>query len=294
MKRPSFRSLLKKPRPLISPVAHDALSARMIERAGFEATGVAGSAMLAAQHALPDVGLAGLAEMLEGARNMLRGTTLPWGADADDGFGDVRNVVHTVRSFEAAGAGQLVLEDQNRATKRPGDGGSQTLVTPEAMIAKLRAALSSRDDSEYMMIVARTDAVLVEGIDGALKRAERYLTAGADAIFVAGLETPEQLRRVGEALHGANQIAVVGERRIRHWPAPNELYAMGFGMINYPGLLINRVHAAVADGLDALTRMAEGSVSPSDIPDNVDALEAMAQTLDLVGWEAMNRQFEGV
>ncbi|WP_439487114.1 isocitrate lyase/PEP mutase family protein [Blastomonas fulva] len=293
MKRPSFRALLKKPGPLICPVAHDALSARMIERAGFEATGVAGSAMLAAQHALPDVGLAGMAEMLEGARNMLRGTNLPWGADADDGFGDVRNVVHTVRCFEAAGAGQLVLEDQNRTTKRPGDGGSQTLVTPTEMVAKLRAALESRDDAEYLMIVARTDAALVEGVDGALKRAEHYLAAGADAIFIAGLETPEQLRRVGEALRGAHQIAVVGERRFRHWPAPDELYAMGFGMINYPGLLINRVHAAVADGLDALTRIAAGTTRPFDIPDHIDALEAMAQTLDLSGWEAMNRRFEG-
>jgi 2-methylisocitrate lyase-like PEP mutase family enzyme len=265
----------------------------MIERAGFEATGVAGSALLAAQHALPDVGLAGLTEMLEGARIMLRGTSLPWGADADDGFGDVRNVVHTVRSFERAGAGQLVLEDQHRATKRPGDGGSQTLVTADQMVAKLRAALESRDDSEYLMIVARTDAALIEGVDGALIRADRYLAAGADAIFVAGLETPEQLRRVGEALRGAHQVAVVGERRIRHWPGPDELYAMGFGMISYPGLLINRVYAAMADGLDALNRIASGVSAPGDIPDHIDALQAMARTLDLADWENMNSRYEG-
>lgn len=291
--RTTFRELLKQPGPLIAPVAHDALSARMIERAGFKVTGVAGSALLASQHALPDVGLAGLAEMLEGARVMLRGTSLPWGADADDGFGDARNVVHTVRSFEAIGCQQLVLEDQNRATKRPGDGGSQTLIGPGEMVGKLRAALETRDSID-LMIVARTDAALMEGVDGALRRADRYLSAGADAIFVAGLETPEQLRRIGETLRGANQVAVVGERRIGQWPAPDELHAMGFGQISYPGILINRVFAAMAEGLEALSLLARNAAAPASIPVHLDAMLAMGEALDLKSWETMSSRYGGV
>ena len=292
MIRPTFRDLLKKPRPLVSPMAHDALSARLIERAGFEATGLAGSAMLAAQHALPDVGLAGLAEMLEGARVVLRGTSLPWGADADDGFGDVKNVVHTVRSFEAIGCGQLVLEDQDRSGKRPGDGGSQTLVTAGQMAAKLRAAVATRDSAD-LMIVARTDAALLDGVDEALRRAEAYLAAGADAIFVAGMQTPEQLCRVGAALKGATQILAVGERRIRHWPGPDELYAMGFGQISYPGLLINRVSEALTDGLDTLTALIAGKLLPAEVPAKVDALEATSRALDLADWETITSRFQG-
>jgi 2-methylisocitrate lyase-like PEP mutase family enzyme len=286
MNRPSFYDLLKKPRPLVTPVAHDALSARMIERAGFEATGVAGSAMMAAQHALPDVGLAGMAEMLEGARTVIRGTSLPWGADGDDGFGDAKNVVHTVRSFERIGCGQLVLEDQSRATKRPGDGGSQTLIAADEMAAKLRAALESRDSSDFM-IVGRTDAALLEGVDAALSRAEKYLSAGVDAIFVAGLQTPEQLRRVGEALQGAILVAAVGERRIREWPGPTELYEMGYSQISYPGLLINSVYAAMADALAKVNELSAGSREPGRMTANVDALEAMSDALDQKEWDGL-------
>ncbi len=290
MKRTSFRALLAKPRPLISPMAHDALSARLIELAGFEATGVSGSGVMAAHYALPDVGLAGLGEMLDGARMVARGTTLPWGADADDGFGDARSVIHTVRSFEALGCGQLIMEDQLRAGKRPGDGGAQILVSPQDMVAKLRAALATRDDRE-MLIIARTDSALHEGIDGAIRRAETYLEAGADGIFVAGLETPEQLQRVGTALHGAMQMAVVGEKRIRTWPNPTELYDMGFRQISYPGLLINRVFAALKSGLSLLDDFMAGQRTREDFPDQSAALAGMATAVDLAGWEAAQPRF---
>lgn len=290
MKRTSFRTLLKEPGPLITPTAHDALSARMIERAGFRATGLSGSATLAALFALPDVGLAGLGEMVEGVRAVARGTTLPFGADADDGFGDARNVVLTVRTFEQLGCGQLVIEDQIRANKRPGDGGSQTLITTAEMCGKLRAALDTRDDYETM-IVARTDAAMFEGLDGALRRADAYLETGADAIFVAGLSTPEELRRIGEALHGANLVAVVGERRIRTWPAPAELYDLGYNQINYPGLLINRVYGAMNNGLELINRVIAGKVAIGDVPDHVSDLAGLSEALDLSMWSELGERY---
>jgi 2-methylisocitrate lyase-like PEP mutase family enzyme len=284
MTRQTFRSLLARPQPLLTPMAHDALSARIITDAGFEALGFSGSALLAAQYALPDLGLAGLGEMLEGARQIIRGTDLPWGADGDDGFGDVRNVVLTVRAFEAIGCGQLIFEDQNRATKRPGDGGAQTLVTAQEMQAKVRAAIATRDSTD-LMIMARTDAALNDGVDEALRRAEAYLKAGADGVFVAGLQTPEQLRRVGEALRGAVQTAVVGEKRIRTWPGPAELYAMGFNQITYPGLIINRVYRALQESVADFKALAAGAKSPADMPNLEQAVDDMARTLRQQHWQ---------
>lgn len=285
-KRSSFRELLIDHKPLVIPTAHDALSARMIERAGYPAVGIAGSAMLAAQHALPDIGLAGLGEMIEGARVIVRGTSLPWGADADDGFGDVRNVVYTVRTFERERAGQIVIEDQDRATKRPGEAGSRTLISQDAMTAKLRAALATRDDADFM-IVARTDAIKVEGMDQALRRADAYLAAGADAILVPGLETPDELRHVGERFRGSEQMLAVGEARVRGWPPPSDLYDLGYTMISYPGLLISRVQEAMAHGLRLLDGLACGDLAPLDWPDMSNGSQGLADMLDLATWEGL-------
>jgi len=291
MTRTSFRTLLARPRPLVTPMAHDALSARMITDAGFEALGLSGSSLLAAQFALPDIGLSGMVEMLEGGLQIMRGTHLPWGADADDGFGGVNNVIHTVRSFAAVGCGQLVIEDQLRVTKRPGDGGAQTLVTAADMQAKLAAALSARGEAD-MMIIARTDAYGCEGMDAALRRAEAYLAVGADGIFVAGLETPEQLRQVGAALKGALLVAVVGERRIRDWPSPEELYQMGFAQITYPGMLITRVCAALRSGLVDLRDLATGRRLAPEMPNFEADLDALSRHLRLQEWLNSGRTFD--
>jgi len=283
----TFKDLLALPRPLIAPIAHDAMTARMVADAGFDAVGLAGSSILAAQYAWPDVGLAGLGEMAEGARQVLRGHDLPWGMDADDGFGDVRNVVLTVRTFDALGCGQLIFEDQLRASKKPGDGGSQQLVTIDEMSAKVRAACETRDDPGAMMIIGRTDAFLLDGMDAALRRADAYLKAGADGVFIAGLQTVEDLRIVGDRFRHANPVAVVGERKIRLWPGPAELYDLGFNQISYPNLLLLRAVGAVQSGLSDLAGLISGSVAPQHMPNFEMQADDLARHLRLDEWNAI-------
>ena len=185
----SLRELHREHQPLVSPLAHDALSARLIEHAGFKTFNIGGSALLAARYALPDLGLAGFAEMLAGIRDIVEASKLPCLVDADDGYGDVKSVVRTIQGYEAAGVSGVLLEDQGREGKQPGAASARSVVPLEVMEQKLKAAMAARQNSDFV-IIGRTDAYGAEGLDAALKRAERFLRLGADGIFVAGLKTP--------------------------------------------------------------------------------------------------------
>ncbi|HWK46903.1 MAG TPA: isocitrate lyase/PEP mutase family protein [Stellaceae bacterium] len=286
----SFQSLLAQHKPLICPSAHDALSARLIELAGFKAIAVGGLSMLASQQAIPDIGLAALADMVAGARCVMRGTALPFGMDADDGFGDVKHVIRTVQAFAGIGAGQLVLEDQLRAGKKPGDMQAIGVASIADMQTKLRAALHARGAGD-LQIVARTDAFPTEGLDGALRRAEAYLAVGADAIFISGLPTVEMLGRAGDALRGSIQVTVVTERLINRWPTPAELYSMGFAQVAYPNLLISRVTDAMQSGLAGLTDLAAGRVKPQDMSTYAEIAAELQNMLGLRDWLALEDRF---
>jgi len=120
--RKSLRQVAAEERPLVTRVAHDALTARLIARAGFKAIAIGGSSMLAARYGLPDLGLAALGEMVDGAREIVAATDLPCIIDADDGYGDVKSITRTVQSYEIAGAAGVLLEDQTRDGKQPGEG----------------------------------------------------------------------------------------------------------------------------------------------------------------------------
>ena len=145
--------------------------------------------MLAARHALPDLGLAGFAEMLAGIRDIVDASKLPCLVDADDGYGDVKSVVRTIQGYEAAGVSGVLLEDQSRESKQPGATSARSVVPMEVMEQKLKAAMAARQNADFV-IIGRTDAYGAEGLNVALKRAERFLRLGADGAFVAGLKTP--------------------------------------------------------------------------------------------------------
>ena len=245
--RKTWRQLLAQEKPLLLPVAHDALSAKLIERAGFAAYSIGGFPLVGARHAIPDVGLVGLGEMSAGMRDIMAASRLPVLVDGDDGYGDVKNVAHTIRTYEQMGASAIFIEDQV-APKRCGHMAGKDVVPADVMEKKLRAAAAARDSRDTFLI-ARTDARGVHGLDEALRRGERYLKAGADGIFIEAPENAEELRKVGSAFRHVPQIANMLEGGRTPLLPPAELQAMGFAMVAYPTSLIFRVTRTVEKAL---------------------------------------------
>jgi 2,3-dimethylmalate lyase len=246
--KPTWKELLGRGEPLLLPCAHDALSARLIERAGFAAYSVGGYALVGARHALPDIGLVGFGEMSAGIRDIMAASSLPVLVDCDDGYGDAKNVARTVAGYEAMGVSAIFMEDQ-RAPKRCGHMAGKDVIEAEAMAVKLRAAVQARRSPE-LFIVARTDARAVHGLDDALRRAEIYLKAGADGLFIEAPQTVDELAQIGRAFQGVPQLAnmLEGGGRTPVLP-PHELYRLGFGMVAYPTTLIFRVAHAIETAL---------------------------------------------
>jgi 2-methylisocitrate lyase-like PEP mutase family enzyme len=245
--RPTWKSLLARPEPLLLPCAHDALSARLIERAGFAAYSIGGFPLVGARHALPDIGLAGFGEMHAGMRDVMAASSLPVLIDADDGYGDVKNVTRTIRAYEELGASAIFIEDQ-RSPKRCGHMAGKEVIEADAMAAKLRAAASARRNADTFLL-ARTDARAIYGLDDALKRAELYLKSGADGIFVEAPQSEEELAHVGRALKGVPLLANMLEGGKTPLMAPAELFRLGYSMIAYPTTLIFRVARTIEKAL---------------------------------------------
>ncbi|MCW5748260.1 MAG: isocitrate lyase/PEP mutase family protein [Alphaproteobacteria bacterium] len=266
MPRPTWMSLLAAPEPLLLPIAHDALSARLIEAAGFRAASVGGFALVGARHGLPDVGLVGLKEMADGVREILEATSLPYMIDGDDGYGDVKNVTRTIQTYERMGAAAIFIEDQV-SPKRCGHMAGKSVVPVDAMVRKIEAAAAARD-SQDTFLLARTDARAVEGLDSALRRAERYLRAGADGIFVEAPVSVAELERIGSAFRGTPQLANMLEDGATPLLAPDELHRLGFQMVAYPVSLLFRIvrtmQKALADMRAGTLRLQDEGVSFAD------------------------------
>ncbi len=169
----NWREVLAAESPLLLPCAHDGLSVRLIEDAGFKAYSIGGFPLVGARYGLPDIGLAGLGEMANGVRDIVAASALPVLVDADDGYGDAKNVARTVHTYESLDVAALFIEDQV-SPKRCGHMAGKNVIPMEAMAAKVRAAVAARSQKDTF-ISARTDARAVHGLDDALRRAERYL-----------------------------------------------------------------------------------------------------------------------
>src|SRR5262245_62044026 len=232
------------------PGVFSPLVARLAERAGFQAVYLSGAA-LSASAGVPDVGLLTVTEFADAARAITRATPLPLLCDADTGFGEALHVERTVRLFEEAGAAGIHLEDQ-QLPKRCGHLSGKALVEPEVMAAKLRAAAAARRDPDFV-IVARTDARGVTGLDDAVRRAELYLEAGADGIFPEALETAEEFAAFARKV-SAPLLANMTE----FGKSPNLDYAalasMGYRMILYPVTALRVALRAAQETLVAILR----------------------------------------
>jgi 2-methylisocitrate lyase-like PEP mutase family enzyme len=181
----------------VVPGAYDGVSVKLVERAGFPVAYMTGYGVSASRLGLPDMGFAGLAEMADQARSMAAAVSIPLIADADTGYGNALTVRRTVALYEAAGVAGLHLEDQ-QLPKRCGHLAGKLVVSIEEFAAKIRAAVDARTDPD-LVIIARTDAIAINGFDDALRRAEAAVTAGADMLFVEAPATLEQIERVALA-----------------------------------------------------------------------------------------------
>lgn len=250
-----LRRLLNR-QTVVLPGAFNALTAIQIERVGFEALYISGAGLSAAR-GLPDLGLLSMAEAVSDAATICHAVTIPALMDADTGFGSVLNVMRTVEQCEAAGLAGVQLEDQE-LPKRCGHLPGKVLVSASEMASKVRAACRARRDSDFL-IVARTDAWAVEGMEGAVKRALAYVEAGADVLFPEALESANEFRFFAErmAKEGAKVPLVANMTEFGKTPylSAGEFGALGYRLVLFPVSALRVAAKAVEEFLRELKRL---------------------------------------
>ena len=226
-----LRQLLQEPGIIMAPGAYDCLTARIIEQAGFPAVYMTGAGTSVAQLSFPDLGLATMTEMIANATDIAASVAVPVIADADTGYGGVLNVRRTVRKYEQAGVAAIHIEDQE-FPKRCGHLDNKRVIPAEDMVSKIRAAVEARTDEDFLIII-RTDALAVTGWDDTMDRCEKYVEAGADALFVEALRTPEEAQRAVQCLPVPLLYNFVETGKSPLIPAP-KLAQMGFKLVIFP------------------------------------------------------------
>ncbi|MGK7752147.1 MULTISPECIES: isocitrate lyase/PEP mutase family protein [unclassified Roseovarius] len=193
-KRKRLKQLIANDGMVVAPGAFDALTARIVQQVGFDVCYMGGNGTVASMLGVPDIGLASSSEMVERARNINNAIDIPLICDADTGYGNVNNVVRAVRDFEQAGVAGIHIEDQV-TPKRCGAMEGLKLVSAEECAEKIRAAVDTRRDSDFL-IIARTDARAVHGLSEAIRRVQMFEAAGADLVFAEMLESLDEIRSV--------------------------------------------------------------------------------------------------
>ncbi len=248
---------LAEPRILVAPGVYDGLTALVASQAGAEALYLSGASIAYTRFGRPDLGLVSMSEVAETVAVIRDRVGLPLIVDADTGFGNALNVQRTVRAFERAGADAIQLEDQT-LPKRCGHLDGKVLVPAAEMVGKIRAALDARDRT---LVIARTDAVAVEGLGPALDRAEAYAEAGADVLFVEALRSREEMAEAVARLgHRAPLMANMVEGGKTPAADAGELEELGFSLVIFPGGAVRAVARQAQDYYASL--MAHGTNAP--------------------------------
>lgn len=247
----TLRSLLARRELIQAPGAPDPLTARLVERAGFPAVYMTGFGATAVRLGQPDLGLMTLNEMTGVARDMVRATRLPVIADADTGYGGVNNLMRTIEEYAQAGVAAIHLEDQT-LPKRCGQLSGATLVSADEQVRRLKAARQTRG-SHPMLLIGRTDALGVHGLEEALDRARRYFDAGADLVFVDGVKTIAQAEGIARGLEAPKVLSVVDGNETAALTA-TQIQDLGFDIAFYALSTLFTAARAVADTLAALRR----------------------------------------
>lgn len=233
-----LKQMILEPEILVMPGAYDGLSAKIVEQTGFRAVTLGGYSATASLLAKPDVALLTLTEMVNNAKYIVDAVDIPVFGDGDTGHGNVTNVQRTIREFEKAGLAGVFIEDQ-LFPKRCGHMEGKQVIPSLEMEAKIKAAVDARIDQDFV-IMARTDAVAVEGIDQAIERANRYREAGADLIFVEAPRTEEQMRRINREVDAPTMANMVEGGRTPMF-SPAELQDFGYNVVVFP---LSAIYAA--------------------------------------------------
>ena len=226
-----LRQLLAGKGIVVAPGAHDALTAKIIEKTGFPAVYMTGYGQAASHLGKPDVGLLTMSEMVARAANIVEAVNIPVIADADTGFGNAVNVMRTVREYEKAGVAAIQLEDQV-APKKCGHMTGRQVVPQAEMVGKIKAAVDARRDEE-LLIIARTDARTVHGIEEALARGKAYEEAGADILFIESPESLEEMKKITSSFKVPVLANMVEGGRTPLLPV-SELAALGYNLVIFP------------------------------------------------------------
>jgi 2,3-dimethylmalate lyase len=270
----SLRQLIQRPEPLLAPGAYDALSARLIEAAGFPVVYMTGFGTAAGRLGRPDVGLLGMSEMVDNARRIVEAVSVPVIADADTGYGNPINVVRTVHEYERAGVAAIHIEDQ-LAPKKCGHMEGKQIIPGEEMVQKIRAAAAARRSPDFLLI-ARTDARAVEGLDAALERARSYRDAGADILFIEAPQTEDEIRTVARAFPDVPLLFNWAEGGKTPPIRYDELRSLGYRIVIFP---ISALLAATRAIQSVLARIRADGTPAEVLPE----LPRFGEFLDFIG-----------
>jgi 2,3-dimethylmalate lyase len=273
-----LRRRLASGEPLFAPGAYNALVARVMERAGFDALYLGGYAAAAANFALPDIGLMTQPEMCGHIERIAKAVSLPIIADADTGFGDVTNVARTVREYESAGAAAVQIEDQT-FPKRCGHLDGKSVIDRDEMVRKVRSAVAARTDPDTV-IIARTDAIAVTGLDDAIDRLRAYAGAGADVLFPDAPRSADEIK----AIVGAVDKPVVANFS-EHGKTPllsaTEAAELGVAVAIYP---TTALFAAVRSAIEIADTLRRDGTS-REVLDRLTEFDDLNELLGLSAWQ---------
>ncbi len=266
-----LRDLLATPGAHVTPACFDALSVRMVERAGVKASFMSGFAVSAARLGLPDTGLISYAEMVQQGRDICNATSIPVIGDGDTGYGNALNVKRTIQGYAQAGFACAMIEDQV-APKRCGHTSGKLVVSRDEALGRIQAAVDARDEGADVLIMARTDARATDGFEEALWRVRAFADIGADILFLEAPQSEDEMRAFCDGAPGYKMANMV-EQGDTPLLAPDVLGEIGFKIIAYPLTLLNSAMTAMENALVALK---EGR-----IPDTLSDFEHLR---DIVGF----------
>ncbi|WP_437677622.1 isocitrate lyase/PEP mutase family protein [Sorangium sp. So ce131] len=245
-----LRALLDTPGLLVMPCCFDALSARLIEQAGFSLTFMSGFAVSAARLGAPDTGLISYGEMVDQARAICAAVSIPVIGDGDTGYGNAMNVKRTARGYAQAGLACVMIEDQV-APKRCGHTRGKQVVPRDEAFTRVQAAVDARDEGAGVLVMARTDARQTHGFEEALSRAKAFADLGADIVFLEAPESVEEMRAFCREVRAPTMANMLDHGKTPVLP-PAELAAIGYKIAAYPLTLLSVAAAAMRDALSTL------------------------------------------